>query len=517
MEGMELPVPAGGNGAHGPYLEHIKVNYPTVVMHLSCYFANAVGLTYANSHAGTVGMCAVALGMAFYNILGLSLFTAVAKATGKFCLFEFTLDPRSSGMGVHCQRGAMVCTVWAAAAAVLFLVSPHWLDALYPSPIAVDTAAYLRHAVIGLPATALLQPAHAFLTSQKIFRFPAIAAVAAAGAVPVLNKLLVTNDGGVGSVAVAFSLVQWVQLLVLVVLCRRSGHVRTTFGPLRPLGELHDVRFMRQLRRVVQRPLKSVVCCWWAMECIVVVAALVGEVQGAAYGVAYNTLLLVSAASHGLTVGTQWRVAAVLATGEGPTARQAVRVSIALGCVTGLGNALLVSSLGPWWFSLYTSTPSIVAALDRAMLFLPAIVGLWAVHLSQLMAFRLAQRESLAAYCSAASLWSIGVFGAGVLGLFLEYRLQGVLGGLLAGLCAEVPILFIALFFMDWANVAARACLAAATRSAGIEELDAEREEEMEAQEFEEYNNPSTVAHGAPTNPHAGAGDTRGEVAKMTT
>ena len=310
---------------------------------------------------GTAQLAGVAIaGTVLSTVVGLCVFlaygttAAVARRVGAGDPYGAVRDG-VAGLWLAAGVGLVLLVVLASTAGPL-------VAALGASPATADYAAtYLRISALGLPAMLLVLAGTGVRRGLQDTRTPLVISVVAAVGNLGLAILLVLGLGlGVAGSAWATVVTQLAAATAYVLLVRRDA--RRASARLRP-GHGEVLRAARQgvpllIRTAALRAVFLVT---------VAVAARLGDVEVAAYQLAYLTWILLALALDALAIAGQAIVGRSLGAGDTVGTRAAVRRMNQWGVWGGVALGLAVLVARPFYASVFGLDAEVAAAVSAAL------------------------------------------------------------------------------------------------------------------------------------------------------
>ncbi|KAH6889835.1 mate-domain-containing protein, partial [Thelonectria olida] len=126
--------------------------------------------TIVAGHLSAEDLGAASLGLTTKNIIGYAFFEGMATALDTLCAQAYG-SGKTTGVGLHVQRMALLMTVVMIPIGGFWLLSPWILPTLIPQyDLAVKAGVFLQISIIGLPGYAFFEAGKRFLQAQGDFK-----------------------------------------------------------------------------------------------------------------------------------------------------------------------------------------------------------------------------------------------------------------------------------------------------------------------------------------------------------
>ena len=396
--------------------------------------------------------------LSVYNVLALSLCLGMATAIDTLASQAFGRDPRSPEVGELLQRSVVICLAVSVPVVGVFFVSGPLLAFVFGPDLGHGAAALLR----------LMPPYFVFntlnycimkcLQAQQLAVVPGAASVASVLPCLLGNMYLTPRFGLPGAVMATTA---GVAMQFVVNVAGGRWHPQSVLPLCRwplPMAELLAPAAVKDFLRVGVAATFAICSEIWAFELLLFVTAAFGEVAVDSFNIALNVIVLLFSIPNGIGVALGVLTGNALGADKPHEAKYLGRVGCGLSAMVGAVNVLLLGAFGTAAFQWYSQDPAVLASLHAVKPLMMLIHTFDCVQTAMQGIFRGADRQEEAARVIVASLWLVGFCGA----VFLSrgpphLGLTGVLGGLLLGIMAEVPLLLWRVRKFDWAAIAAHA------------------------------------------------------------
>ena len=436
--------------------EQLALAGPLIAVNVLEYSLYLVSIMFAG-RLGALELASAALAMSFTSATGLSLLLGMGCALETLCGQAF--GARNHRMvGVYMQRGMVILLLTSVPVAVVWCNLTRILLAIgQDAEIARKSGEYAFYLVPSLFAYAALQAVVKFLQAQSL-----VGVMTLSSTITVLffhipiNYLMIFRLGfGFRGAAIASSVSNWVNLLILATYIKFSPHCTKTWT-----GFSREA--FRDLWVLIKLAVPSalMVCLdGWSFELVVLLSGLLPnpQLETAAFTVCLTTATVMYMIPYGIGAATSTRVSNDLGAGNPRGARRAVAVSLGLAAVECIAVGLFLFSVRNSWPFLYTNDSDVAHYVARLM---PLLACHVAVDAIQGILSGVVRGGGWQAVGAAANLGSYYLFGMPI-GALLAFRFHwndlGFWVGMGIGDTIQVVILSIVIARTDWEQQSIRA------------------------------------------------------------
>jgi putative MATE family efflux protein len=217
---------------------------------------------------------------------------------------------------------------------------------------------YLRVSTFGVPALLLALTGTGYFRGQQDTKTPLVIAIVAAGANLVLEVVLIYGFGlGLGASALTTVVAQWGSAAYYLFWIGRS--IRAIPG--QPVRLRPDLVALRALTRLSAALATRTAALRGSLLVGTMVAARLGNVELAAYEIAFALWSLLANALDAIAIAGQAMIGHRLGSGDADSARTASNRMVWWGIWTGLVSMVGLLVLQPWLPELFSSDAEVVA------------------------------------------------------------------------------------------------------------------------------------------------------------
>jgi MATE family multidrug resistance protein len=429
---------------------------------------NVMGMAsvFVLGHLETKYLAGVALTTMYCNITGFSVTMGMATALDTLCSQSFTASTDKHSVGRHLQRVIFVELLLCFPILYLWWHSEQILIFFGQDPeIAALTGLFTKWMSPGLIPNIISVCVTKYLQAQGIMA----AQFAILCVISPLNFLLQwffvfgpVNLGAIGgpiATSVAFTLMP---LALVPYTAFVDGY--QCWGGI----DIQSIFNYGQLVEILKLGIPGIlmVCSeWWAFEIMALAAGLFGETMLAAQTMMLNTCCLLYLFPMGAGAAGANRIGNYLGENKYRSAKVSSFATILLGTLYGGSSAFLLFILRNLWAFLFTSDLEVIMTVVQIMplvAFYQICDGIKAVTSGVLQGCGL---QNIGAVINLGwyiefnfSYYGIGLPLAGLFGFYFDYKLVGLWGGLISGLCLTATIsVLVVKYYINWEKQAALA------------------------------------------------------------
>ena len=453
-------------------LELIPLALPSMVSMMLTYALTAVPLAFIGTFHGQVELSGASVGYFILSICAQYPITGLTFALDTLCSMEYGRDPNSTLQGVLLQRAILVNLAFLFPVCTLLYSTEGFLSLIYDDEIAAIAARYLRFSPFFLFPLVCFTAFSKFCANQLLPQMPMIAMVVGVIATPVVQRWCVPL--GVEGAMLGMGVSAWIQLSVIFALTLGHKQTRATLGELR----IEQAASFADLKAYLKLALPSalfVAAEASAFDMSVLLAAKIGNPEGAAWSAILNSLLFFVAAAGGLSASAAAKVGASLGAGYPEDARRYAFAAVFLATCICLMNSVVIYSFFDVLLSLFGTTGISLRAGLAVRWLAPFLHIADSIQFCFQGVFSGAGQNHKGALILLSCLWAFGFPLSLILAFYHGLGLQGVVGGLTIGLFVEIPFMTYYVQTMDWQALADEA-----------QQEDDEVEEEEEEEDEEE-------------------------------
>lgn len=403
---------------------------------------------------GALALASAALATSFTNVTGLSLLMGIGCALETLCGQAFGAKNYSM-VGVYMQRGVVVLLLVSIPVTVIWCNLTSILVTLGQAPeIAEKAGEYALFLVPSLFAYAVLQGVVKFLQAQSLVHVMTLSSVVTLLCfhIPITYIMVFRSGLGFRGAAIATSISNWVNVLILTIYVKRSPHCKKTWRGVSSAA-FQDLRGLTLLAV----PSTAMVCLeWWSFELIVLLSGLLPnpKLETAAITVSFSTTALFFMIPYGVGAVTSIRVSNELGAGNSQGARRAVGVSLCVGVAEAAAVGGFLFSARNWWGWLFTNEAEVVNYVARLMPILASLTATDAMQGILAGVVRGAGWQAFGAVSSLAAYYMVGL----PIGIMMAFRFHwnalGFYVGIVSAILTDVTILSVVTACTDWGQQA---------------------------------------------------------------
>lgn len=477
-------------------LELLPLALPAMITMALTFGLSAIPLAFIGSHLGEDKLAGASVGYFIISIVAQYPICGLTFALDTLVSHEFGRDPTSDVMGVLLQRGILVNLAFLVPICVaLRLWLPTLLALIYGDAIAQVAAAYLYYIPLFLTPLVIFTAFSKFCSNQMLPQLPMIAMAIGLAVTPVAQKILIPI--GVEGAMLGMAVAATVQLVVLMGLTFAKKETRASFGSIRIREALDWDDVVLYLKLALPSAL-FVAAEASAFDMTVLLAARLGQSEGAAWSAVLNSCLPFVSVAGGLSTAACAKVGASLGAGYPEDARRYAFAAVGGSAIGSAFNSIVIVTFFDFWLHLFGCDGDALAIGRSLLPIIPAMHMGDSIQFAFQGVFSGAGQNHRGAMILLSSLWAIGFPLAIFLAFYADWGVAGVVWGLTIGLLVETPSMMFSLYRLDWQMLAEDA-QAEAMEDEEDEELEEEEEEEEEEeseeemQEMDHHNAPTTA------------------------
>lgn len=313
--------------------EVLSLAFPAAGIQILRIGLNTSALILSGIFLDLPAFAAVGLSNSAINMVFMSITVGIAATIDTLCTQEVGRSPTSPVQGLILRRCLIACTLY-----VCFLFTLVWLFAysilssMFSAEIAHHTSLFLYFSLPTILCFSWGTSVCKYLMAQSITSAPLVAhAIGIAVLIPAMY--LVAEPFGTAGVALAVGAGRLATLLVLIVYCYRTDHVRTTWGAW-GLSHVFDYNGIREFFRAVIPSVVASCAERWGFEGMAIIAAAFGVHVLGAWSVLWSILVILFSSAAGLYQATATLVGNRL--GEGKPTEASNTASLAFTCAVAL-------------------------------------------------------------------------------------------------------------------------------------------------------------------------------------
>ncbi|KAI1083432.1 MATE efflux family protein [Whalleya microplaca] len=419
---------------------------PPLILTFLLQYSITITSIFAVGRIGKVELGAVSLATMTANILCFAPMQGLATSLDTLCCQAYGSGHKHL-VGLQLQRMTLFLWTLVVPVGVLFFFAKDILLLIVPEPRSAELAGlYLRIMIAGIPGYAAFEAGKRFVQSQGIFVATTYVLLVAAPINIFINWLLVWYFawGFVGApIAIAFTETLLPLLLLLYVYfidgsqCwgGLSKRALTNWGPMIWLALPGMVMVMAE---------------WLAFE----IATLVTSQFGTSYLAAQSILVTLTTTTFMIpfpvSVAASTRIANLIGAGLIDAARTAAKVAVCAGCIVGLVNLTMLSSLRYSLPLLFTDDQEVIAIVAQVMPLVAVMQvfdGLAAVAHGLLRGIG---KQSFGGYANLMAYYLVALPLSFTAAFALDLKLTGLWVGTTTGLFLVSAVEYWYAFTSDW-------------------------------------------------------------------
>lgn len=437
------------------------------------YVNQSVCSAFVSRYLGVEKLGPFAIGITVFNFLGVSLLVGASTTLETLAGEEFGKDPLGPGVAKQAEFCFFALLLTCVPMSFFFMTCRPLLDLAFPSELVPDVELFLRVAPIYLVAfcgRAVLNRLCLVTRRSEVSLYGMLLAVAM---YPLFGWLLVPAygiPGAVMSLALSTSTHVGAMLLLLYytdspVDGSKSFVHHLSLGHFSGPGSILNSRRLSQFATLAIPSAIALVVSWWVSEVFTLLGAnLRPDTRAGAPSVHhYVSALAIINLSTMICLVTPIGASAV--TASTISARQGenrpgcafviAKVCTFFAVVVAFTTAVFVIVFGDLWFRLFTDDETVLSIVSP-LRFLIALFSICEAVPQMLFGiFRGLGQQPLLLRISASVMWIVAVPLMWVLGIYLDYKLAGLLWAFVIGLGLQIPILaYFAYYKFDYVLLA---------------------------------------------------------------
>jgi MATE family multidrug resistance protein len=206
---------------------------------------------------------------------------------------------------------------------------------------------------------------------------------------------------------------------------------------------------------------------------VIILCAVIGTREVAAYSIATNVLYIAFAVPYGASVALAVLTGSSVGENNGAGAASFLRLALVASLAFCVVSIALIYGFRGAIFGLYTRDAAVTAVLYQMLPYLLLFMLGDATQTVLQGAYRGVRRQAVSAKIVVFSLWCVGLPLSSALGLWAEWGVRGIVIGQVVAFAVEIPLLVWQLRRWDWNALADEASSAAlpSPTTAGENEL----------------------------------------------
>lgn len=426
---------------------------PVALTHFMRVSMSLITTGFMGRYLTTAQFAAASTGLSFTNLTALNIGAGFCAALDTLATQEHGRRAHSPEIAAIFLRG-LVCTftVYIPMAVFYFFCDPV-LALLIHEELVADTAYFLRMSVFIATPMLIVNNLLKFAQSQKVTQMGLIAATV--GIVTLVPLLYIFRHAGIPGVIAALCLNRLITLATMVYYVVHDAGLRQCWQGRSLLGHVKAVlingaallRFVK-----VGLPVLGANCAdSWAFEALAIVAAHLGAMSAAVWSVIMVVYSEFFALYIGVAAAGAIRIGNAVGAGKGLLARRYVISTVLLASSMTVFCVSLLWLCGPQLFWILQSNPD-VAHRGREVTFLAGCCFICDSLFYVLQGpFRGVGYNGVLLFIVAMAMWGVAVPLSLVLGVRMEYDVEGLLVALGIGVGSGVPLqLTFLLFGVPW-------------------------------------------------------------------
>ncbi|KAK7199046.1 MatE [Novymonas esmeraldas] len=457
-------------------LQTLRILVPTDVSSLLWMSTQTITLYYVGKCHRTLGTAQYSASIIIFNMCAFSIIMGFGAAIDTLSSQAFGADPKSTEVGETLQMALALNFTLGVVFSIFFMNSRPMMCALFDADVCDGVAKFLRYAPLYLFAQIISGVMSKTMYAQKLPEVVAVANAVAALSSPLANHFL--TPLGIHGAALALG--------AAVGLCSLTHILFAIFHPKAiircapwPSPKLRSLAAWRLFFRVGVPALVATCAEWWAFEIQTVIAAKISTSALAVHGVAMNLVGLLFSISVGMSVAASVIVGNSLGAGKPRQARQFAYFVLVCDVGLGLVTAVVMLLFGSHIARFYGAEDDVITGV-RSIIPLVALCHAGdSVQFCLQGVFRGAGRPTQAGVAVLLTLWCVGVPASVLFVFVLHIGVYGCIGGIVVGMCCEIPLLCWWMRKFDWSVLATEARTlqglpSAATDVAMVDSFDSE-------------------------------------------
>ncbi|KAL0025444.1 hypothetical protein WJX77_000331 [Trebouxia sp. C0004] len=399
-------------------------------------------------HLGPAELAAAALGGSFTNVIGLGILAGLVGGMSTLCGQAYGAKNYML-VGLVYQRALLIVFLAAVPlATVLLFARPLLVLGGQTTEVAEMTSAYIRWNLPTIFGYGAFVCTTRYLVCQGIVRPQVVSSATALLLHPIVNWICIYGLGmGYVGAALASSISTWLQFLLLVVYIRFFKKGESTW-PGWSCDCLKDWWPYIKLAA----PCVLLASEWWALEIAIMMGGLLPDaaLQLSAMAIYNSTNDLCFMVSSGMAVAVSTRVSNELGAGNPEAAQHVCNLGLSLVLAATCCLSLPILIFRHQWGSLFTSDPHLISVIGSVLVVLAFFVIFDGLSVALGGVVRGTGKQAVAAPCTVASYYLLGLPAAVALAFSLKLGVQGLCLGMLLGAAATDASFYLLMWRTDW-------------------------------------------------------------------
>ena len=460
----------------------LYVAMPTMGSNALFFLSQTITMMFVGRELG-VGMQAdYAIAISFFNVTGMSVVIGIASALDTLCSQGFGRDPTGRESMLWFQRSLVISAALCIPIALFFLfLADPVMRLLFGDQLGPNAAVLLKYLIPYLVSNSIGYSASRMLASLKEAHLSILSNVASLISCPLFNWLL-TGGGLPGACAAIFltNLVLSVsQMIAAFALAPKKMFTVSWRRGVDPA--VWDKRGFIEFAKIGIPSFCSIAAEWWSFEVLFIVVAPLGDLATSAISIAMNFLVLFFSVPGGLGSGLAANVGNALGAKLPRLAEAYFRVALFVSVLFIAFDAAIIYLGANSLFGYYTNDPDLLHLMTSSAVLIAIFHVADSAQFILQGAFRGAGHQEIAAKCSLATLWCVGLPASWLLSRH-GFGAMGVLGGFCLSLYILFPMLLgIIVKRWDWDAMAEEAARKKVEEEEDGDDCGAEMDGELKA------------------------------------
>ncbi|CAI8593146.1 unnamed protein product [Vicia faba] len=429
----------------------LMFSLPMILTNLFYYLITLVSVMLVG-HLGELQLAGSTLAHSWFSVTGSAVLVGLSGSLETLCGQGFGAKEYHM-LGIYLQSSCIISFLFSIIISIVWFYTEHILVFLHQSQDIARTAAlYMKFLIPGLFAFSILQNILRFLQTQSVVMplvyLSAIPALIHVGIAYGFVEWIGLNFIG-GPIATSVSM--WIIMILLgsyVMYAKKFENTWTGFS----MQSFHYLITSMKLAL----PSAAMVCLeYWAFEIMVFLAGLLpnSQITTSLIAICANTESFAYMITYGLSAAASTRVSNELGAGRPERAKHAMRVSLKLSLLLGLGFVLLLVFGHDIWIQLFSNSPVIKEEFASITPLLAISILLDSVQGVLSGVARGSGWQHLAVYVNLATFYLIGLPISCLLGFKTNLQYKGLWIGLICGLVCQTGTLLVLTWRVKWTKL----------------------------------------------------------------
>ncbi|KJZ75327.1 hypothetical protein HIM_05253 [Hirsutella minnesotensis 3608] len=420
---------------------------PLIITFLLQYSVDALSLIAAG-RVGTLELGAVSLANMSAAITCFAPIQGLATSLDTLCAQAYG-SGRKHLIGLYCQRMTLFLLCHLVPVSVLWFYSESILVHLVADAESARLGAlYLQILICAVPGYIAFETGKRFLQAQGLFRATTYILLLAAPCHVVLLCVLVGRLGFIGA-PIAIVLTRTLLPILLIVYVKFvdgsecwPGLTKRVFANWKPMI------------RLAVPGMVMVEAEYLAFEVMIIASSRFGTEYLAAQSILAAIATISFQVPFSVSIAASTRVASLIGAGLVDTARVAAKVAITTTCITGFLNLIVYLVLRAQLPFIFTDDPTVAALTSRVLPLLSAAALLEGLAATAHGLLRGIGRQSIGGPVTISAYYLVALPTSLAMAFALDWKLQGLISGLIIGLAVVSLIEYAYLNWTDWQKTA---------------------------------------------------------------